>query len=112
MEEKLLNAADVAILLGTSEANIRAMRSRGQLPAAVKIGRRVRWRESEVRAWMAGLSDSRPPSRIAYVNPCPSTPGHVVMHNAKGERIDTFAGPRDTMIGMYAAAGWTVLDRA
>lgn len=57
--DKLLTACEVAELLGTTEANVRAMRSRGQLPPAIKLStRRIRWRESDLMAWI----DARPQS--------------------------------------------------
>lgn len=58
-DDTLLTARAVAERLNTTEANVRMMRRRGQLPPAVKIGRRVRWRANDVDAWLANLPAER-----------------------------------------------------
>ena len=56
---KLLNAAELAERLGTTKGNVYAMRSRGQLPTPVRIGKRVRWRESDINEWLDSLTDEK-----------------------------------------------------
>lgn len=49
----LLQVKDLAELLGTSVSSIYRRRSLGEpLPRAIKIGGAVRWRQSDVDAWL------------------------------------------------------------
>ena len=59
----LLTVADLAIRLGKSEGNIRVMRHRGQLPAAMKIGRGVFWPADRIAAYEAQLATGKGPSQ-------------------------------------------------
>lgn len=52
---ELLTVHDIAERLGTNSANVRNMRLRGQLPAAIKLGKRVRWLESDITEWLRNL---------------------------------------------------------
>ncbi len=53
---ELLTVEDLAALLKTTVRQIRNMKSRGQLPAAVKIpGLGLRWQGAIVYEWAAGL---------------------------------------------------------
>jgi excisionase family DNA binding protein len=49
--ERLLSARELAELLGFSSATIQDWVERGELPA-FKLGGRLRFRESEVLAWL------------------------------------------------------------
>lgn len=52
-DDKLLDIDALAALLGTTPKSIRSARSRGHLPPAAKIpGIGVRWRTSDVKAWL------------------------------------------------------------
>lgn len=53
--DRLLNVDDLAERLGTTPNSVRIMRARGQLPKAVKQGKRVRWLESEFTEWLRNL---------------------------------------------------------
>jgi predicted DNA-binding transcriptional regulator AlpA len=53
MNEPLLTITDLATVLGTTRKGIYHRRSRGQLPPAIRIGRRVLWRPGDVEAWIA-----------------------------------------------------------
>lgn len=56
----LLRAFEVAELIGSTEAQIRNMRARGQLPAPIKVpGLGVRWRRSDLDLWLAQLGERR-----------------------------------------------------
>ena len=56
----LLRAFQVAELIGSTEAQIRNMRARGQLPAPIKVpGLGVRWRRSDLDLWLAQLGERR-----------------------------------------------------
>jgi predicted DNA-binding transcriptional regulator AlpA len=59
----LLTTADLATRLGKSEGNIRVMRHRGQLPAAMKIGRGVFWPADRIAAYEAQLAAEKGPSQ-------------------------------------------------
>ena len=50
----LLTQAQVLALLGVSRPTLWAWRREGHFPEAVRIGpNSIRWRESDVRAWLA-----------------------------------------------------------
>jgi predicted DNA-binding transcriptional regulator AlpA len=51
--DPLLRAGDVAEFLGTTEGRLANMRSAGSGPAFVKIGHSVRYRLSELEAYVA-----------------------------------------------------------
>ena len=51
--EQLLRAARVAELLSVSERYVYQMASEGRIPC-VKVGRSVRFRPSEIEAWLEG----------------------------------------------------------
>jgi excisionase family DNA binding protein len=48
-----LNAEEVAKLLGISSRHLWALNSSGRLPRPIRLGRSVRWRIEELRAWLA-----------------------------------------------------------
>jgi excisionase family DNA binding protein len=59
-EPLLVPAAEVARLLGISEATLYRLKSAGKLPAPVKLGGRVLWRREELGRWcVAGCPDLR-----------------------------------------------------
>ena len=49
----LLNARQAATLLGVSMASLYRYQNEAKLPAPVRVGRSVRWREDELRQWIA-----------------------------------------------------------
>lgn len=49
----LLTVDDVAALLAVSTRTIRRMADSGQMPRAVKLSSLIRWRRSEIDAWLA-----------------------------------------------------------
>jgi len=51
--ERLLSVRDLAVLLQVSERAVWSWLASGRLPAAVRVGRLVRWRASDVEAWLA-----------------------------------------------------------
>ena len=61
ISEVLLNERDVARLTSLSVATVRRWRLLGQGPRYIKIGAAVRYRQSDVAAWL----ESRPASREA-----------------------------------------------
>lgn len=50
---EFLDIAQVAVLLGTSPSALYAQRHRGEAPGAlaVKVGRKLTWRRSDLDAW-------------------------------------------------------------
>lgn len=44
-----------------------------------------------------------------YLNPDPSTPGHVFARTADAKRVDTFGGPLDFVSRYYASLGYRVI---
>ena len=58
-EERLLNVREVTELIGVSKSTLHRMVSANRFPRPIRVGlRAVRWRLSEVLAWM----ESRPPA--------------------------------------------------
>ena len=47
-----LPAAEVAKLLGISQRHLWKLNASGRLPAPIRLGRSVRWRLDELRAWL------------------------------------------------------------
>lgn len=60
MNERLVNAKDLAARIGVSVRAIWNYRDMGVLPKALKVGGAVRWREKDIDAWIqAGCPDMR-----------------------------------------------------
>jgi predicted DNA-binding transcriptional regulator AlpA len=56
----LLRASEVADLIGSTEAQVRNMRARAQLPPPVKVpGLGVRWLRTDLERWLAQLGEPR-----------------------------------------------------
>ena len=53
MCDKLINAKAVAKLLNCSARQVWKLLAGGRLPAAVRLGRSVKWRESDVQRFIA-----------------------------------------------------------
>jgi predicted DNA-binding transcriptional regulator AlpA len=49
---QLLSVSDVLALLGVTRTTLFVMRRNGQFPRPVHVGAQLRWRVSDVRAWM------------------------------------------------------------
>lgn len=48
----LVGVDELAELLSVSERSVWRMRSRGQLPASIRLGGSIRWRRAEILAWI------------------------------------------------------------
>ena len=56
----LISASVVAAKLAISARHLRRLSDAGRVPRPVRIGRAVRWRSAEIRAWIsAGCPDAR-----------------------------------------------------
>lgn len=53
----LVGIEDVARYLGVPVATVYAWRTRGTGPRAIRVGRHLRWRESDVLAWAEQNAD-------------------------------------------------------
>lgn len=54
----LLRASEVAELIGSTEAQVRNMRARAQLPPPIKVpGLGVRWLRTDLERWLAQLGE-------------------------------------------------------
>lgn len=51
-DDRLLTFEELADILGCSAGHLRNLKYRGRAPIAVKLGRSVRFRLSDVRAWI------------------------------------------------------------
>lgn len=49
----LLDVRGVAVMVGCSSRSIYRLSDGGRMPRPVKIGRLIRWRRSDVEAWIA-----------------------------------------------------------
>lgn len=60
-DNRLLDVAAVAELLGISERGVWRFRDAGRIPAPVTLGRLVLWRQADLTAWVAaGCPDYAP----------------------------------------------------
>ncbi len=59
-EEALLTTAEVAAAFRLSAGRLRNLRCQGRGPRGVKIGKSVRFRLSDVRAWLESQADPAP----------------------------------------------------
>lgn len=93
---KILTAADVARVLGTSVGAIRNALSRGRegqtVPPSIRIGRRRLWLKSTVNAWLrakakaartAGNPDSPTPTKEGAMSRIKLAVGDVVLNGAE-----------------------------
>lgn len=54
-----LTADEVAMLLNVSRRHVAALHATDRLPQPIRLGRAVRWRADELRAWLAAGAPSR-----------------------------------------------------
>jgi len=55
----MLNANQLAELLGVSRRTIQLWEKSGKVPEPIRIGRTVRWRREEIEAWLKAGSPNR-----------------------------------------------------
>ncbi len=58
-EPWLITVSELAEKLQLSERSIHGKRVSGELPAPIKLGRAVRWRADEIKAWLAAGAPPR-----------------------------------------------------
>ncbi|MEF2146384.1 MAG: helix-turn-helix domain-containing protein [Desulfovibrionaceae bacterium] len=65
VDDELLNAEQLASLLKLSRTTVQAYRSKkpDSLPPSFKLGRLVRWRKSDVQAWIADIDVGQVPAK-------------------------------------------------
>jgi excisionase family DNA binding protein len=51
--DRLLTTDELADYLGVPKGTLYAWRTRGEGPAAIRVGRHLRWRASHVEEWLA-----------------------------------------------------------
>jgi len=59
MDEKLLNTKELASYLGVAVSTLLLYRAEGTGPRYIKMGRLVRYRASDVEAWLAERDGSQ-----------------------------------------------------
>jgi len=59
IHEPLLDVADLARLLGTTPKAVYGLRHRGGLPPAIRVGRLVRWRHTDVELWLTEQTEQK-----------------------------------------------------
>lgn len=62
MNEEFLTVQEVADLLKVPKATLYAWRSRGQGPRVAKLGKHLRYRRSDIDAWVDSLADDAGPT--------------------------------------------------
>lgn len=50
---RLLNVTEVAEALGCTTRTVRRWAAEGRMPSPLRIGRTVRWRQSDLESWIA-----------------------------------------------------------
>ena len=60
MPEQLLSVRQVCQRLNVSRTALHYMIRRGEFPEALRLGRSLRWRESDVDQWIAALAKPGP----------------------------------------------------
>ena len=61
--DRLLRIVEVIECTGLSRVTIHRQRKAGKFPEPLQVGgRAVRWRESQIEEWMAGLSHANEPA--------------------------------------------------
>lgn len=58
MDERLMSASEVADFLGISVHTLYQHRYRGDSPPAFMVGNRIRYRRSDVEAWLQNHADA------------------------------------------------------
>lgn len=58
--EVLLGPQDVATQLGVPKATVYAWRTRGEGPRAIRVGKHLRYRQSDIDAWLERQADPVP----------------------------------------------------
>ena len=58
MEPVVRTLGEVADMLKCSQLTVRRMWIRKQFPAPINVGRDIRWRESDIQAWLANQPTS------------------------------------------------------
>jgi excisionase family DNA binding protein len=58
--EELWDAQELAAYLGVAVGTVYNWNYRGEGPAAIKVGSRLRWRPSVVKAWLTDRTIARP----------------------------------------------------
>jgi predicted DNA-binding transcriptional regulator AlpA len=60
LDALLIHDTEAAHMAGVSRAHWHRLRASGKVPAAVRLGRSVRWRRAEIEQWiLAGCPDAR-----------------------------------------------------
>lgn len=61
--DRLLSTSETAEVLGISRSSLYGLRYVGDAPPAIKVGSRLRWRRSDVEAWIDEKLEERPAPR-------------------------------------------------
>ena len=70
--ERLLSIPDLAECLGLPKTTIYRWRHRGEGPTGYRVGKHVRYRESEVEAWLEGQRDQPKDTTTVVDGPSPA----------------------------------------
>lgn len=52
----LLNVKELSAILNLSVRKVWALRATGELPKAIEFGKAIRWRRSDIEAWLKKLT--------------------------------------------------------
>ena len=56
---RLMTAKDLAVALSIAQRTVWRLNATGKLPAPIRLGRCVRWRTSDIEAWLQAGCPSR-----------------------------------------------------
>ena len=72
---RLLTTRELAEYLGLSAETVLRRWRRGDIPGGIRLASNVRFRESAIEAWLAGLEDTPPPGAAPAGVPLPPADG-------------------------------------
>lgn len=108
-DNRLLDVAAVAELLGISERGVWRFREAGRMPAPVTLGRLVRWRSTDLTAWIAaGCPDC---ARTAARFPWRDYLSRVDWWGLLGMVMAGASDERDGCAGMWLLAAIKLIHR-
>ncbi|SDO49026.1 DNA binding domain-containing protein, excisionase family [Nakamurella panacisegetis] len=61
-EDRLLDVAELSALVGIPQQTFYRWRTDGRGPRAIKIGKHLRYRRSDIDEWLESQADQRPPA--------------------------------------------------
>lgn len=87
--DKLLTSDQLAAVLGLSVQTLYNRRARGEpLPPCVKVGRLLRYEQTEVHAWLASQREAQHAPKVALATPERSAAPQVARRRGRPTKAD------------------------